>query len=306
MSMRTGGVDCDVKNTQRARPFPAVLYYPVVKTCVEEHGEFVPLECVQTCGRRALGVSRFLPSKLMGTSVELNYVKKFYYKLTTPSLSLLTHALRKCAYRPMDWKMVLWEGSAMWATQFSAGPVPVTKDWAAKPTMATIARRPFLISLCFMMVICSNRRPQISKRILGEGNLSPLAYLLGGGSHVEGVEPLATGVAHLGAGAGELLTEDGVLQRAGVLRARRAALAVTYRVDGARVLEVHPAADLNPVHEDHLHPEQGQAVGDLAVHNLASLSPQGQVASAGHGGNVGQEDARNAEHSPTAVHQLSL
>mmetsp|Transcript_31106 Transcript_31106/g.67967 ORF Transcript_31106/g.67967 Transcript_31106/m.67967 type:complete len:269 (+) Transcript_31106:520-1326(+) len=114
------------------------------------------------------------------------------------------------------------------------------------------------------------------------------SHLLGGAAHVEGVEPLATGVADLLAGAGELLTEDGV------------------RADGAGVLHVHPAADLNPVHEDHLHPEEGEAVGDGAVHLLASLEPQGEVASASHGGSVGQEDAGSAEHSPAAVHQLSL
>jgi hypothetical protein len=51
--------------------------------------------------------------------------------------------------------MVLWPGSARWVNRLSIGPVPVYSAWNQAPMTASMARRPFLISLVRSSLIFS-------------------------------------------------------------------------------------------------------------------------------------------------------
>ena len=55
----------------------------------------------------------------------------------------------------LTWKMVAWPGSARWAKRLSMGPVPVYSAWNQAPMTASMARRPFLISLVRSSLIFS-------------------------------------------------------------------------------------------------------------------------------------------------------
>ena len=88
-------------------------------------------------------------------------------------------------------------------------------------------------------------------------------------------------------GAGELVVgEDGV------------------GVDAPGLDDVGPAAALGPADEDELDDEEGGGVGEVLL--LAGGVPEGRVEDADLGQELGDEDARRAEHRPPAVHQLRL
>mmetsp|Transcript_46604 Transcript_46604/g.88989 ORF Transcript_46604/g.88989 Transcript_46604/m.88989 type:complete len:246 (+) Transcript_46604:770-1507(+) len=114
-----------------------------------------------------------------------------------------------------------------------------------------------------------------------------LCHLLRGGGHGERVEPPTTGISNFRSGYREL-GEDRIL------------------VYATRVLHILPAAHLNPVHQDHLHPEEGQARTNSAVRHLTRLGPEGEGTRTSHGGSLGKEDTRYTQHGPTAVHKLGL
>merc|ERR1712151_694068 len=56
-------------------------------------------------------------------------------------------------------------GAAICSDQLDTGPLPVVQDWTYMPSMATMARRPFLISLSWSSdrVVGSSPKPRGSK-----------------------------------------------------------------------------------------------------------------------------------------------
>jgi hypothetical protein len=73
--------------------------------------------------------------------------------------------------------MLLCHGSARWEARFSSGPVPGYADcWTQKPTKASMARRPFLISLS---LYSSNLAGSLEKP---SGSKAPPGYFFFSGS----------------------------------------------------------------------------------------------------------------------------
>lgn len=79
-------------------------------------------------------------------------MKSFHKTHCTTARAMHVHISQ--AVRTLVQKLTV-VGDATWSSRLSMGPLPVAAYWAAKPTKATIARRPLRSSFHLYFSVCS-------------------------------------------------------------------------------------------------------------------------------------------------------